>query len=351
VIDRSVTLGNSVVDAGTTADFTWKRTGDDVNIKAVEIQICTASNNSEACVKPTDADMSSVTLASTGGELGASGWSLAVLDDHSVLITNPAGANTTAGVSETIGLAAFVNPSAYSSFYFRITTYRTTAAAPVDKVDCGIVAASTAKSITTTADVAEMLIFRVANEVNSDCLGQTDVADPDDTTEDLVSLSPSPISLTTASTSTAQFCIVTNSIGGYVIAYHDEAMGGITKGFWNGGHEFGTLPSSTNGGGTYTNFTSTPGTEQFGFNLRANTVPVFGADPDMAGLVTDLINPQYSVANQYSYDDSGSAIALASKSSPTSSARYTLGYLANISSLTPGGTYRAHQVFVATATF
>jgi hypothetical protein len=341
LIQRSVTLGSSVVSASTTADFSWKRTGDPATIKAVQIQVCTTTSYTDPCTKPTDADMSAVTLAFTGGELGASGWSLSVLDDHTVLITKSAGAATMAGVTETVGLAGFVNPSVYGSFNFRISTYDTVDADYDDAVDCGTVTTSTAKSITTTADVSEMLVFRVANEVASNCASQTDIADPNDTSEDLVTLSPDPMSLTTAATSTAQFCIVTNAGGGYVIAYRDEALGGPSKGFWNGAHEFPVV----------TSFTSTPGTEQFGFNLRANTVPVFGADPDAAGLVADLTNPQYSTVNQYSYDDTGTSIVLASKVAPSASARYTLAYLANISSLTPGGTYQSHQVFVATATF
>jgi hypothetical protein len=285
--------------------------------------------------------MSAVTLASTGGQLGASGWSLTNLDDHTVLITKAAGSSTTVGGTQTVGLAGFVNPSVYGTFHFRISTYNTTDADTDDVIDCGTVSTSTAKSITTTANVSEMLVFRVANEVAFNCTSETDIADPNDSTEDLVTLSPDPISLTTAATSTAQFCIVTNAGGGYVITYRDEALGGPTKGFWNGAHEFPVV----------TNFTSTPGTEQFGFNLRANTVPVFGADPDAAGLVTDLTNPQYSTVNQYSYNDTGTAIVLASKVAPSTSARYTLAYLANISTLTPGGTYTAHQVFVATAAF
>jgi hypothetical protein len=330
-----------VVSASTTADFSWKRTGTAQTLRAVKIQVCTTTSYTSACIKPTGANMTAATLASTGGELGASGWSLTALDDHTVLITKAAGSATTVGVAETVGIAGFVNPSVYGSFSFRISTYNTTDADNDDVVDCGTVTTSTAKSITTSVDVAEMLVFRVANEVASNCTSETDIADPNDSTEDLVTLSPDPMSLTTAATSTAQFCIVTNAGGGYVITYRDEALGGPTKGFWNGAHEFPVV----------TNFTSTPGTEQFGFNLRANTVPVFGADPDAAGLVTDLTNPQYSTVNQYSYNDTGTAIVLASKAAPSASARYTLAYLANISSLTPAGTYQAHQVFVATAAF
>jgi hypothetical protein len=118
-------------------------------------------------------------------------------------------------------------------------------------------------------------------------------------------------------------------------------MGGATKGFYDGSHEFPTA----------NNFTNAPGTEQFGFNLRDNTNPVVGFDPDGAGLVADLTNSQYSTINQYSYDDTGSNQTLAAKTAPSAAARYTMSFVANISPITPAGTYKAHLIFVATGTF
>jgi hypothetical protein len=148
--------------------------------------------------------------------------------------------------------------------------------------------------------------------------------------------------VTGASVATAQMCAATNANYGYAITYYDAALGGATKGFYNGAHEFTTATTSL--------FTPTSGTEQFGFNLRANT-PI-GFDPDGNGLLADLVNSDYATVNRYSYNDSGTPTLLASKSTPNAaSARYTLSYLANISATTPGGTYKAHQIFVITATF
>jgi hypothetical protein len=190
-------------------------------------------------------------------------------------------------------------------------------------------------------DVAEALTFRVANAVAIDCTSQTDIADPNDAASDLVTLTPQTLLTSAPSVATAQMCAATNAGNGYVITYYDAALGGATKGFYNGVHEFIT--------GTVSQFTSTPGTEQFGFNLRNNTL--VGFDPDGSGLLADLTNADYATANRYSYNDTGASTTLVTKTNPSTSARYTMSYLANISGVTPGGTYKAHQIFVITATF
>jgi hypothetical protein len=346
---RSVTLGTST-PSDNTADFQWHSAVNNT-IRSIRIQLCTTPIKNDPCTTPSGASMSSTTLTSTGGQLGAvGGWTYGINNAQDVLLTNATGAAVTIGSLQTVGLDGFINPSTYGTFFFRITTYSDVSGAANYSLEYGAVATSTAKSITTTADVGESLIFRVANTVSANCTSQTDVADPNNTTEDLVTLSPASLSLTNPSVATAQFCASTNAQYGYVISYHDEALGGPTKGFWNGAHEFGTLPSSPNGSGTFTQFTSTPGTEQFGFNLRDNVT--FGFDPDGNGLVADLLNPDYATVNRFSYDDSGNTVPLAQKTSPNAAAaRYTISYLANINPLTPGGTYTAHQVFVIVATY
>jgi hypothetical protein len=295
--------------------------------------------------------MSSTTPVSTGGQLGT-GWLYTVNNDHDVLLTNATGAAVTAGSLQTVGINGFVNPNFFGTFFFRITTYSDTSGDSIYSLEYGAVATSTARSITPSADVSESLIFRVANEVSSDCSSQADVSDPNNTTEDLVNLSPNTMSLSTESFGTAQFCATSNAQHGYVISYRDEGgyLANGTQGFWNGAHEFGTAPSSGNGSGVFTQFASTPGTEQFGFNLRNNTS--FGSDPDNNGLLADLLNPDYGTISKFSYDDSGNSVNLAQKTSPNpAAARYTLSYLANVNPLTPGGTYQAHQVFVIVATY
>lgn len=100
---------------------------------------------------------------------------------------------------------------------------------------------------------------------------------------------------------------------------------------------------------------SSPGSEQFGLNLIANTAPlVMGADPtqdpdfptDPFGFGTATTG--YNTTNQYKFN-SGDVIAQSLTSSGTT--RYTMSYLANISAVTPAGTYTADHSVVVTSTF
>jgi hypothetical protein len=98
--------------------------------------------------------------------------------------------------------------------------------------------------------------------------------------------------------------------------------------------------------------TSSPGTEQFGINVVANTTPISqGANPVQIPSSTfsfGLAAPGYDTPNNYKYNN-GDTIAQSPKS--TGETDYTISYLANISGVTPAGHYVMNQSLVATATF
>lgn len=117
---------------------------------------------------------------------------------------------------------------------------------------------------------------------------------------------------------------------------------------------------------------SSPGTEQFGINLVANTgitgavdgsgasMPNFGTNPVQhtdAGFPSDPFgfgaaynsgSQVYNTANQFKYTDGD---IIASSLSSSGYTYYTISYLFNMSPVTPGGTYTMYQSLVATATF
>lgn len=97
---------------------------------------------------------------------------------------------------------------------------------------------------------------------------------------------------------------------------------------------------------------SSPGTEQFGINLVANTSPTtFGADPAQnpsSAFSFGAAASGYNTPNQYKYVP-GDTIATSNKSSGETD--FTISYLYNISTTTPGGIYTFNDVLVATATF
>lgn len=116
-------------------------------------------------------------------------------------------------------------------------------------------------------------------------------------------------------------------------------------------HIFGEPPS--NGDHTIAPMIETdpsqPGVEQFGINLVANTLPVsVGANPDNGDFGFGEAAPNYGISNEYRYV-SGETIALAPKSSGVT--EYTLSYLVNVESLTPGGKYASDQTIIVTGTY
>lgn len=111
----------------------------------------------------------------------------------------------------------------------------------------------------------------------------------------------------------------------------------------NGGYTINALSSPT---------ASATGSEQFGINLVANTSPTsFGANPSQnpdSSFSFGAAATGYDTANQYKYVQ-GDAVALSTKSSGRTD--YTISYIFNISSTTPGGQYSFSQNLVATATY
>lgn len=106
-----------------------------------------------------------------------------------------------------------------------------------------------------------------------------------------------------------------------------------------------------------------PGTEQFGMNLVANTTP-----SSLSGLssnpvqkpdstfgfgtvnpsVCSKVSPGYDIPNQYKYVN-GDIIAASCQSSGETD--YTISYIFNVSSTTPAGAYTFHHILIATATY
>jgi hypothetical protein len=155
--------------------------------------------------------------------------------------------------------------------------------------------------------------------------------DVSNTNVDLGTLSPN-----TTATTTATFSVSTYLAHGYTVVNASDPP-------TNNSHTMTALTTPT---------ASAAGTEQFGINLAANTVPTtFGADPSLQPDSTFSYGEadiDYSAANYFKYVK-GDAIASSTKS--TSQTLYTISYIFNISHITPGGTYTFHHVLVATSTF
>jgi hypothetical protein len=131
------------------------------------------------------------------------------------------------------------------------------------------------------------------------------------------------------------------------------------RAYTNSGYTVITMsqPPQTNGGLTLTPMaaqgSSTPGTEQFGMNLVANTAPAsFGADPSKqpdSTFADGKAAPGYDTANQYKYN-AGDLIA-ETNDSGWGQTNYTISYIANITSITRAGQYSMVHDLVVVPTY
>lgn len=144
-----------------------------------------------------------------------------------------------------------------------------------------------------------------------------------------------------ASKTTATFSVRTYLAGGYVVK---TVANPPTS----------TLPNHPQLAGLSTPTASSPGTEQFGMNVVANTG--FGQNPYCStstfcnvdtGKLT--LNTNYAQTDKFYYSSTDNILATSTSSSDTTN--FTLSYLFNISNLTPAGFYEFDQTIVATSTY
>lgn len=132
---------------------------------------------------------------------------------------------------------------------------------------------------------------------------------------------------------TAKFSVSNYTSYGYVV----QIVGTPPT---NGDHTIAALDEKT---------TSEVGIEQFGINLVANTSPSsVGANPKNGETGHGIASPNYGESNKFRFK-SGETIAYAPKSSGETI--YTMTYLVNVDTLTPGGQYVGNQTLIVTGTY
>lgn len=149
------------------------------------------------------------------------------------------------------------------------------------------------------------------------------------------------LSTTTTGTGTAEFYVRTYLSSGYAV-YSVAPSPSIAAGE--------SLDPMT------TTAASQQGTEQFGINLVDNTNPNIGANlanqPD--GTFADgAISTGYDVVDQFRYVDGESIVEAPATvgNQGTGQTNYTISYIANVSALTPAGTYVMNHNLIAVPTY
>lgn len=382
---RSLTLSSGIPSAtGVTYSYAFTLPSN-TNVQSMQFQACTTPVGT--CTVPTGQNINqgsqqgtngfSSTTAFTRDATGGGGCTPA----NNVLCIKRTQATAETG-AKTIAWNTQTNPStANSSFYIRMTTYSDTAWATA--VDTGTVAAAVVQSLQVNARVAEILQFCVGSttvddattSVASDCSGVSG------TSMDIGTLDPSTINVSPVSTNGGDSkngvaMLRTNAANGATVAYRAIQAG-------SGSNHLGTLRISgaTCNAGTVntdscinaqgsTQGTFTAGTEKFGMTIAGiNNGSTTSYTCSYGGGNTCDLEPQtnylgqgtagssetYGSANGFAWDESGSAVTIASSASSTikqvDDEAIILKFAATPTITTPFGSYSVQADFIAVPTY
>jgi len=268
------------------------------------------------CVAPVGLDYASAALTLQSGNTG---FSISVPDTtaNRVVITRLPSAGSTGISSYTF--TNIINPTTPAETTFvRIATFSTTdGTGPFN--DRGTVAMATADAFQVEAFVPPFLTFCAGVFVTLNCNSVTGSR-----------VNMGELQTTLAATASTQFSGATNDPTGfttYITGY--------------------TMTSGNNViTGLSTNSPSTPGTSQFGLNVRANTSPTAGLDPIGAG--SSAAEPGYDTPNSFRFVN-GEAVT--STSLPTDFKIFTATYIVNVPPSQPPGFYATTMTYTAVAAF
>jgi len=99
---------------------------------------------------------------------------------------------------------------------------------------------------------------------------------------------------------------------------------------------------------------STTGTAQFGINLVANTTPSVGSDPSPdpnSTFANGIAATGYDTADQFKFVDNETVARSGSSGPAWGRTNFTISYIANISGITPAGTYTTEHDLILSDTF
>jgi hypothetical protein len=269
----------------------------------------------DSCIAPSGLDLSGITLSSQQGETG---FSISGLSTANKIILTRSAALPAGGTSEYI-FDNVINPDSPRSYYVRLQTFTSTDGTGVD-IESGGVVFALINALNIATEVPPYLKFCAAITITAfDCTTATDYL-----------IDFGEFSRTVPSAGTSQLVAATNAGFGYSVTVTGTTLFSGTN----------AIPAIFPGGG------SVPGTSQFGFNLRANTIPSVGTNPQ--GLAPPPISPNYNVPNIFRFQD-GDIIVSSPNSS--SSAKFTVSYIVNINASQAAGYYAATLTYICLANF
>lgn len=362
-LSDSAPSGNASIPSGpgsgtkVTYKVSFTTTNTATSIGGIVIDFCSESPIAgDACTKPTSMDTLRATTAiynasgmGTGAFAVYSADAVAANNTQRLILTRATAAPLTSTVSFELGNATngITNPTSVGTFYARIYTYPTAAAAqahstptPTGYTDYGGIALSTTTAITITARVQENILF---------CLsGVAPAANCTGTSAPALTIgegSPAALNSTTVSTGNVYSQIATNASSGAVVRIRNSNnCGGLSR-------DSGAtcpIPAAASGAAT-TPAAMAAGTAGFGMVIGTASGTVISA-PYNGLAASNQFGMDTTTAGSNATTTYGSQ-AFTTNSLPINSTNNTWTFGATASNVTPSGIYTANIIAIATGTF
>lgn len=318
LISRSITLGSSFPSENTTHTYRFT-TATASNIGSIQFLYCSNSPLfTETCTAPSGLNVLSAGIAN---QTGLTGFSVSGATTNSNLIITRPSVASPSGTTANFVFSNIINPSTPNEVdYVRITVFDGINASG-NVIDTGAVVFVVDDRFNIDAYVPPYLTFCTGVTVSLDCATSAGFL------VDFGEFSPQ----TTATTST-QMSAATNDPNGYNIFLNGSTM----------------LSGSNIIPPLLTQSTSQPGQSQFGINLRANTNPSVGSNPDSGAVASGSPAPNYNTSNQFRFVTGD---RLAGSTNSTGFNRYTISYIVNVSDSQNPGVYATTLTYTAIASF
>jgi hypothetical protein len=315
---RRITLGSSFISENTTHTYRFS-TATTSNIGSIQFQYCSNSPLfTESCTAPAGLNVLSAGIAN---QTGLTGFSVSGATSNSNLIINRAITSSPAGTSATFVFSNIINPSTPNEVdYVRITVFDNINATG-SVVDTGAVVFVVEDRFNIDAFVPPYLTFCTGVTVSLDCTSTNGFL------VDFGEFSP-----TSTRATTTQMSAATNDPTGYNIFLNGSTM-------LSGSNIIPPLATQSS---------SQPGQSQFGINLRANSNPSVGSNPDSGAVASGAPTTNYNTSNLFRFV-SGERVAGSSIS--TGFNRYTVSYIVNVSNNQNPGVYATTLTYTAIASF
>ena len=315
VVERYDRLSSSEPSAVASHELGFRFTETGIPVGSISLEFC--ANDplpNTPCTFPAGLDASAVVLTAQTGEVGFSIHPNSTA--NKIILSRPAAIPSGAAVTYTLG--NIVNPSTQGTFYTRLQTFTSTDATGVD-IESGGMALAINSMLTIQTEVPPYLKFCTSVVISGfDC-----------STANSFLVDLGEFSSNTVSRASTEFVVATNAASGYSVTVSGSTM---TSGN-------NTLPPLSGNA-------SSPGSSQFGINLRGNSNPSIGVDPSGPG--TGSITAGYNTPNTFRFQDGD---VLVTSVGVSDNRKFTTSLIANINANQAPGYYATTLTYICLANF